>query len=66
MSRYPSEGSNATNKFMFVTDDRTFQLLRSKYASRIPGMRIVNLFSGEEHGPSHLTILNQLQQHPAR
>ena len=41
--------SNAAHKFMFVTDDRTFELLRSKYASRIPGVCIVNLVNGEEH-----------------
>lgn len=38
----------AEHKFFFVTEDRTFDLMRRKYAQKIPGVRIVQLITGEE------------------
>ena len=39
----------AAIKFFFVTDGATFELMKKpKYRSQIPGVRIVNLISGEE------------------
>ena len=41
--------SNADFRFLFVTEERTFNLLKNKYASKIPGVRIVDLMNGNEH-----------------
>ncbi len=37
----------AANRFFFVTERRTFELMRVKYAARIPGVRVVLLPFGE-------------------
>jgi hypothetical protein len=39
--------ASAAHKFLFVSDRRTFDLLRLKYAPRIPGVTIVLLPMGE-------------------
>jgi hypothetical protein len=37
----------AVHRFFFVTERRTFELMRGKYASRMPGVTVVLLPSGE-------------------
>lgn len=39
--------ASAGHRFLFVTERRTFELMRRKYASRIPGVSVVLLPSGE-------------------
>jgi hypothetical protein len=39
----------ADHKFFFVTNDRTFSLMKSKYAEHIPCVRIVLLGKNEDH-----------------
>ncbi len=42
--------SEATHKFLFVTDSRAFSALqRPKYTKLMPGVRIVHLATGQEH-----------------
>ena len=36
-------------KFLFVTEQRTFDLLKRRYSHEIPGVRIVLLTTGEEY-----------------
>ncbi len=38
----------AHHRFLFVTDARTFDLLRTRYLASIPGVRVVNLLSRSE------------------
>lgn len=38
----------ARHRFLFVTDARTFELLRGRYLASIPGVRIVELLSRSE------------------
>ncbi|PYV39175.1 MAG: hypothetical protein DMG06_23910 [Acidobacteria bacterium] len=45
--------STADYRFLFVTEERTFNLLRAKYASKIPGVQIVDLMNGNEHAAQH-------------
>jgi hypothetical protein len=37
----------AAHRFFFVTDSRTFDLMRRRYAARIPGVRVVLLPGGD-------------------
>lgn len=39
--------ASAEHRFFFVTEQRTFELMRVKYGSRIPGVTVVLLPSGE-------------------
>ncbi|WP_027371131.1 hypothetical protein [Desulfovermiculus halophilus] len=42
--------ADAEHKFLFVTDERAFAALqKDKYTALMPGIRIVNLISGEEY-----------------
>ena len=41
--------ADADHKFFFVTDKRTFDLMKRKYSVQIPGVTIVLLPSDEEH-----------------
>jgi len=42
-------GSKADFRFLFVIEERTFNLLKTKYASKILGVRIVDLINGSEY-----------------
>ncbi len=42
-------GTPADHKFFFVTDERAFRIVVSKYAHHIPDVTIVLLPTGEEH-----------------
>jgi len=39
----------AEHKFFFVTEARTFQTMKKKYAREIPGITVVLLTTGDEH-----------------
>ena len=40
--------TSADLKFFFVTTDEAFALMKKKYATKIPGVRVVLLTTGEE------------------
>jgi hypothetical protein len=43
--------ATAVHRFFFVTERRTFELIRGKYASKIPGVNVVLLPFGESFVP---------------
>jgi hypothetical protein len=46
---------DAHHKYLFVTNENTFQLLKNKYAKYLANVTVVQLLTGEEHlvqGPS--------------
>jgi hypothetical protein len=59
-------GATAMHKFLFVTDKRAYVALQKpKYLAQIPGVRVVNLITGEEFVAQPLHQLTALPQQAA-